>query len=525
MLRSEDNELIVTEFVIRSMERPVGLDWARNVMEDHEWLQRDFEDYMKRHENDVGSEACTETDKEVRPTRSVPFWPCACGCLSEVSLDCVSLCLDCGRAMSGRPDCFHKTLGETTGVCRICAPKQSAGERAVDPMMKRREKHMRYFEQLWEHIASNERVPDEEIGQQVQNWLIRPEGDLKAFLEAPKEEGSKEALKETPGTTSKRKSEGSPGVSPTLRAPEKKTVPEDTVGTKDPIKGFEMHPTHPPTIRDLTETRGGAEPTSPFCEAIRDAHAYLQDRQFDTGSVNLLVVYSRPYTEAAVRKLTTNTLQQLHTKDAIVALALNGTRNGGSTITWHPNGEGECHIASKIDNKGASKLISTITEGAIDLILLSRDMYMSVGNVTGFMAENGPYHTLLDSGKIGVGAVILPLYGGSIYEHLRGTWTPMANPMDLALDVHSMIYTSLDSRSSKASIRENTTKQFDGWVRFIPAKRGASGHPAPSPRPVGQRIMQAIGPEPKMTSPETPPGGSRRLSRSPATPKSSSSNV
>jgi len=505
--------------VIRAMERPVGLDYARSVMEDHELLKRDFEDYLRRHANDVGSEACTKTDEEARPPRSAPFWPCACGCLSEVSLDCVSLCLDCGRAMSGRPACFHKTLGETTGVCRICAPKPSAGELAVDPMLKKREKHMRYFLQLWEHIASNSSVPDEEIGQQVQGWLIRPESDLKAFLEAPKE---------TPGMTSKRKPEGSPGVSPSLRAPEKKTVQVEAThasGSKDLIKGFELHPTHPPTIRDLTETRGGEDPSSPFCETIRDAHAYLQEKQFDTGSVNILVVYSRPYTEAAVKKLTTNTLKNPDTKDAIISLALNGTRNGGSTITWHPNGEGEYHIASKIDNKGASKLISTITDGAIDLILLSRDMYMSVGNITDFMAENGPYHTLLGSGKIGVGAIILPLYGGSIYEHLRGTWTPMANPMDLALDVHSMIYSSLDSRSSKVSIRENTVKQFDGWVRFIPAKRGASGHPAPNPRPVAQRTIQATGPEPRVTSPDTPPGGMRRSSRSPATPKSSSSNV
>jgi hypothetical protein len=518
MLRTEGKELVVTEFVIRAMERPVGLDYARMVMDDRELLETDFNAYLERHENDIGSEACKATETDKRHPRKAPFWPCACGCLDEVGLGHVKLCVDCGRAMSDGPTCFHKIIGDTTGICRICAPKTAAGEQAVDPTLKRREKHMRYFSQLWELIASNDMVPDEEIGQRVHSWLIKPESELKAFLEAPKE---------APGTTSKRKPEGSPGVSPNLRVPEKKTAPTDSaqpLGEKELIKGFEMHPKHPPTIRDLTETRGGVEPTSPFCEMIRDAHVYLQERQFDTGSVNVLIVHSRPYTEAAVRKLTTTTLKQLDTKDAIVALALNSTRNGGSTITWHQNGEGECHIMSKIDNKGANRLINTITEGAIDLILLSRDMYMSVGLVTDFMAENGPYHTLLGSGKIGVGAIILPLYGGSIYEHLRGAWTTIANPMDLALDVHSMIYTSVDSRSNKVTIRENTTKQFDGWVRYIPAKRGTSGNPPPAPRPVGQRTAKSMGPEYRVTSPDTPPGGNRRSSRSPATPKSSSSD-
>jgi hypothetical protein len=518
ILRTEGNELVATEFVIRAMERPVGLDYARMVMEDRELLETDFNAYLKRHENDIGSEACKATGTEKRHPRKAPFWPCACGCLDEVGLGHVKLCVDCGRAMSDGPTCLHQTIGETTGICRICAPKTAAGEQAVDPMLKKREKHMRYFLQLWEKIASNESVPDEGIGPQVYIWLIKPESELKAFLETPKE---------APGTTSKRKPEGSPGVSPNLRVPEKKTAPTDTAQSLDGnklIKGFEMHPRHPPTIRDLTETRGEVEPTSPFCEVIRDAHAYLQERQFDTGSVNILIVHSRPYTEAAVKKLTTTTLKHLDTKDAIIALALNGTRNGGSTITWHQNGEGECHITSKIDNKGANKLINTMAEGAIDLILLSRDMYMSVGLVTDFMAENGPYHTLLGSGKIGVGAIILPLYGGSIYEHLRGAWTPIANPMDLALDVHSMIYTAVDSRSNKVTIRENTTKHFDGWVRYIPAKRGTSGNPPPLPRPVSQRTAKQTGPEHRVTSPDTPPGGNRRTPKSPATSKNSSSD-
>jgi hypothetical protein len=269
------------------------------------------------------------------------------------------------------------------------------------------------------------------------------------------------------------------------------------------------YPAPTESILDLTETSGKRAPSTPFCAAIREAKRWLEDRKFDAEAVNLLIVPSRPYNRDSLNDLTASKMKNREVKDSMTLLALNSLRGGGSTITWHPSGEGPQHFQGSIDGRGAKAFADTIQDGTIDMILLTRDIYMNTELLGKFMGYNGPYQVLYSRNKLGDGAIVLPLYGGDIYSHLTGKWTRMGSPIEVALEAHAIVYSAVDTGSSLMR-REDTTEQFDGWFLFIPAKSGL-GRKAPQPRPLKQRKTKDSSDvaTPSTATPSPPPGGPR----------------
>ena len=478
-----------------------GLDACRLTCaeDDREGLKKEYQEYLRSHADTPGSAAYAGT-AEI-DLRQVPFWTCASGCVTALNTEDVTICADCGRGVCDMEDCRHN-LDNDMVLCHKCATFEKAGVKELDStkLARRRAINRRFLSQLWVKIASDDSNPTEDIPGIIKELLERPEEDLKAMVA---ENGK------TPKDLRKRLQDASPSTPGThevkVMTEQKHTRSQSKAG----LTSVNSRPVPSESILDLTETLGRREPSSPFCAAIREAKRWLEDRKFDAEAVNLLIVPSRPYNRDSLNDLTASKMKKKEVKDSMTLLALNSLRGGGSTITWHPSGEGPQHFQGNIDGKGANAFADTIQDGTIDMILLTRDIYMNTELLGKFMGHNGPYQVLYSRDKLGDGAIVLPLYGGDIYSHLKGKWTRMDSPIEVALEAHAIVYSAVDIGSSLMR-REDTTEQFDGWVLFIPAKSGR-GSKAPQPRPLKQRKTDDSSDvaTPSTATPSPPPGGPR----------------